>query len=186
MFVGCIVFERFWTRPHPYTTGGHPPRRWVPQSRSALSRSERVRATISVFTLTVLRRLINATSANSIKSKQGIVTQVGCPRHVLTRTRTRGAEGQRTQRRMGSNDPSSSTAAGNARLIRQLRGNAGPLLSCSHGFGLRRTTQEIVDFTLASVEGILRNRRINSQPTSAGPVFSPPQQVSQNADRRAT
>ena len=132
MFVGCIVFERFWTRPHPYTTGGHPPR-WVPQSRSALSRSERVRATISVFTLTVLRRLINATSANSIKSKQGIVTQVGCPRHVLTRTRTRGAEGQRTQRRMGSNDPSSSTAAGNVRLIRQLRGNAGPLLSCSHG-----------------------------------------------------
>ena len=165
---------------------GAPPPRWVPQSRSALSRSERVRATISVFTLTVLRRLINATSANSIKSKQGIVTQVGCPRHVLTRTRTRGAEGQRTQRRMGSNDPSSSTAAGNARLIRQLRGNAGPLLSCSHGFGLRRTTQEIVDFTLASVEGILRNRRINSQPTSAGPVFSPPQQVSQNADRRAT
>ena len=169
----------------PTPQGGTPPR-WVPQSRSALSRSERVRATISVFTLTVLRRLINATSANSIKSKQGIVTQVGCPRHVLTRTRTRGAEGQRTQRRMGSNDPSSSTAAGNARLIRQLRGNAGPLLSCSHGFGLRRTTQEIVDFTLASVEGILRNRRINSQPTSAGPVFSPPQQVSQNADRRAT
>ena len=157
----------------PTPQGGHP-RRWVPQSRSALSRSERVRATISVFTPTVLRRLINATSANSIKSKQGIVTQVGCPRHVLTRTRTRGAEGQRTQRRMGSNDPSSSTAAGNARLIRQLRGNAGPLLSCSHGFGLRRTTQEIVDFTLASVEGILRNRRINSQPTSAGPVFSPP------------
>jgi len=31
--------------------------------------------------------------------------------------------------------------------------------------------QEIVDFTLASVEAILRNRRINSQPTSAGPVF---------------
>ena len=99
--------------------------RWVPQSRSALSPSERVRATISVFTLTVLRRLINATSANSIKSKQGMVTQVGCPRHVLTRTRTRGAEGQRTQRRMGSNDPSSSTAAGNARLIRQLRATLG-------------------------------------------------------------
>ena len=134
MFVGCIVFERFWTRPHPLHYRGALPPRWVPQSRSALSRSERVRAIISVFTLTVLRRLINATSANSIKSKQGIVTQVGCPRHVLTRTRMRGgAEGQRTQRRMGSDDPSSSTAAGNARLIRQLRGNAGPLLSCSHG-----------------------------------------------------
>jgi hypothetical protein len=156
-------FRAFLDSSSPLHHRGAPPRRWVPQSRSTLSRSERVRATISVFTLTVLRRLINATSANSIKSKQGIVTQVGCPRHVLTRTRTRGAEGQRTQRRMGSNDPSSSTAAGNARLIRQLRGNAGPLLSCSHGFGLRRTTQEIVDFTLASVEGILRNRRINSQ-----------------------
>ena len=178
-------FQAFLDSSSPLHHRGDPPGS-VPQSRSALSRSERVRATISVFTLTVLRRLINATSANSIKSKQGIVTQVGCPRHVLTRTRTRGAEGQRTQRRMGSNDPSSSTAAGSARLIRQLRGNAGPLLSCSHGFGLRRTTQEIVDFTLASVEGILRNRRINSRSTSRGPVFSPPQQVSQNADRRAT
>src|SRR5262245_48200645 len=179
-------FRAFLDSSSPLHHRGHAPPRWVPQSRSALSRSERVHATISVFTLTVLRRLINATSANSIKSKQGIVTQVGCPRHVLTRTRTRGAERQRTQRRMGFNDPSSSTAAGNARLIRQLRGNAGPLLSCSHGFGLRRTTQEIVDFTLARVEGILRNRRINSQATSEGPVFSPPQQVSQNADRRAT
>ena len=105
-------FRAFLDSSSPLHHRGAPPPRWVPQSRSALSRSERVRATISVFTLTVLRRLINATSANSIKSKQGIVTQVGCPRHVLTRTRTRGAEGQRTQRRMGSNDPSSSTAAG--------------------------------------------------------------------------
>src|SRR5262245_5272675 len=146
-------FRAFLDSSSPLHHRGHAPPRWVPQSRSALSRSERVRATISVFTLTVLRRLINATSANSIKSKQGIVTQVGCPLHVLTRTRTRAAEGQRRQRRMRSNDPSSSIAAGNARLIRQLRGNAGPLLSCSHGIGLRRTTQEIVDFTLASGRG---------------------------------
>ena len=78
LFVGCIFFERFWTRPRRDTTGGHPSRAGYRRARSALSRSERVRATISVFTLTVLRRLINATSANSIKSKQGIVTQVGC------------------------------------------------------------------------------------------------------------
>ena len=169
----------------PTPQGGTPPALGTAEQKCPLTFRTRA-CDHFCLTLTVLRRLINATSANSIKSKQGIVTQVGCPRHVLTRTRTRGAEGQRTQRRMGSNDPSSSTAAGNARLIRQLRGNAGPLLSCSHGFGLRRTTQEIVDFTLASVEAILRNRRINSQPTSAGPVFSPPQQVSQNADRRAT
>ena len=115
------------------TLQGAPPRAGYRRAE-ALSRSERVRATISVFTLTVLRRLINATSADSIKSKQWIATQVECPRHVLTRTRTRGAEGQRTQRHMRSNDPSSFTAAGNARLIRQLRGNAGPPLSCSHGW----------------------------------------------------
>ena len=48
------------------TRQGHSPA-LVPHSRSALSRSERVRATISVFTLTGLRPLINATSANSIR-----------------------------------------------------------------------------------------------------------------------
>ena len=81
-------FRAFLDSSVPIHHRGAPPH-CVLQSSGALSRSERVRANISVFTLTVLGRLINAISANSIKSKQGIVTRVGCPRHVLTRTRTR-------------------------------------------------------------------------------------------------
>ena len=123
-------FQAFLDSSSPLHHRGATPPRWVPQRRSALSRSERVRATISVFTLTVLRRLINATSANSIKSKRGIVTGwVSSSRsHAYAHA---VAEGQRTKRRIGCKDPSPSTAAGNTRLIRQLRGNAGPLLSCS-------------------------------------------------------